>query len=175
MTGTSRVEHSSESKGIPKCWKMLVSILPYGRGSTIHTGYTVHVVENERHIINKVSCHESVYSCKNSLIGGLFGVILGVKGAHKHKMEQSWIGEQNIVQWGFVLVFVLDEFVRIGKLSKAEIFGLFFESGHRGCIYEFKARNGLENRATQGNLDALHIAHNDHAFGGRFGFQIGIR
>lgn len=125
MTGTSRVEHSSESKGIPKCWKMLVSILPYGRGSTIHTGYTVHVVENERHIINKVSCHESVYSCKNSLIGGLFGVILGVKGAHKHKMEQSWIGEQNIVQWGFVLVFVLDEFVRIGKPSKAEIFGLF--------------------------------------------------
>ena len=69
-----------------------------------------------------------------------------------------------MIQWGIVLTFALSEFVRTGKLSKAEVFGLFSSEASRGYVYEFQAKNRLKNRMTQGNLDSLHIAHKNHAF-----------
>ena len=46
-----------------------------------------------------------------------------------------------------------------GKLSEAEVFGLFASQVRRGRVCKFKTKNGLKNRATQGNWDNLHFTH----------------
>jgi len=86
------------------------------------------VIENKRGIVNRISYHEVVRNSKNNFIRGLFGLVFELKSVGKHKVEQPGFGEQNMIWWGFVLAFVLSEFIRTDKLGKAEVFEFFFES-----------------------------------------------
>ena len=95
---------------------------------------------------------------------------ISFQATNKNKVEQRRFREQNMVWECFVLPFVVSNFVRASKLSKAEPFGSFAGQVRRGSVNEFEKKNGFKNRVAQRNFNKLHNTHEKPTIGGGFCF-----
>ena len=75
-----------------------------------HTSHSVHVIENDRGIVDRTTTHELVYNFEDKFVISFFGAIFGVKYTNKHIMLQTLFREQNMIRGCLVLPFVINHF-----------------------------------------------------------------